>query len=185
MYAGSNFLLLAATDGILSVTGLCTAMTDANLTSVASADTAFPRLACSREAQMEQTFESTTSPRLGSRLARRPKAQFPYSMQPFHIMPPPPGDNNGISVSEANRRLRQAQALSERQQHFGQLIDLASTGKDWNRAFSLLDLIMSSPAFPIYARSTIHFCSVISFLSSTFLLSAQLYSSNLHGSRDS
>lgn len=117
---------------LMTFTGLCTAMTDANLASGASADTTFPRLAdimgCSREKLAEQTFDGTTSPRLGSRLARRPKGQFPYALQPFCIVPPGPGDDCGISVSEANRRLQQAQALSERQQHFGQLIDLASTG---------------------------------------------------------
>ena len=108
-------------------------MTDANLASGASADTTFPRLAdimgCSREKLAEQTFDGTTSPRLGSRLARRPKGHFPYALQPFCIVPPAPGDDCGISVSEANRRLQQTQALSERQQHFGQLIDLASTGE--------------------------------------------------------
>jgi hypothetical protein len=101
-------------------------MTDASLASGASVDTAFPRLILPQSTQRE--FDATTSPRLGSRLARRPKEQFPYSMQPFQILPPPPGAQQGISVTEANRRLQQAQALSDRQQHFGQLLDLASTG---------------------------------------------------------
>jgi hypothetical protein len=101
-------------------------MTVTSLASAMSVDTAFPKLILPQSTQRE--FDATTSPRLGSRLARRPKEQFPYSMQPFHTLPPPPGAGQGISVAEANRRLRQAQALSDRQQHFGQLIDLASTG---------------------------------------------------------
>lgn len=117
----------------LSGAGLCTAMTDANLASTTSVETAFPRLAdimgCSRERLAEQTFDGSTSPRLDSRLARRPKGQFPYALQPFRIMPAPPGEGSNLSVSEANRRLQQAQALSLRQQHFGQLLDLASTGE--------------------------------------------------------
>jgi len=64
-------------------------VTDASLASGASVDTSFPRLILPQSTQRE--FDATTSPRLGSRLARRPKEQFPYSMQPFQILPPAPG----------------------------------------------------------------------------------------------
>ena len=74
-------------------------------------------------------FHATTSPRMESRLARRPQPQFPYSLQPFQLLPASPEERDMRSLEEANRRIQQARALSDRQQQFGQLLDLASAGK--------------------------------------------------------
>lgn len=131
----------------------CMALTMGHLAE--SADTPFPSLAdatMARAKLAQQTFDGTTSPRLSSRLARRPTGDFPYAMQPFHVMPLPPGDDHGISVTEANRRLRQAQALSERQHHFGQLIDLASTGQS-------LACVLSPCSHCLSALTQFHPCS--------------------------
>lgn len=73
-------------------------------------------------------FNATTSPRLDSRLARRPQPQFPYAIQPFQLLPASPEERDQVSVEEANRRIQQARALSVRQQRFGQLLELASAG---------------------------------------------------------
>ena len=99
--------------------------------STVSATTAFLRGAPLTDVphpQTRQRVDETTSPRLDSRLARRPRTQFPCALQPFSVLPQPPGEEAVVSVAEANRRIQQAQALSERQQHFSQLIDLASAG---------------------------------------------------------
>ena len=88
-------------------------------------------------------FHATTSPRLESRLSRRPQLQFPYSIQPFQLLPASPEDRVGVSVEEANRRIQQARALSDRQQQFGQLLDLASAGRHstWLAMFVFIPLL--------------------------------------------
>ena len=116
---------------ILAGADLCAAMSVASLASNRSAHTVVvKRLALTKGSVAKDTpdFHTTTSPRLESRLARRPQPQFPYSLQPFQLLPASPEDRVQLSVEEANRRIRQAQALSERQQEFGQLLDLASSG---------------------------------------------------------
>ena len=124
---------------------LCEAMSITSLTSNISAHTrVVKKLPLTNARTDTPDFHQTTSPRLESRLARRPQPQFPYTFQPFTMVSVSPEQRTQVSVEEANRRLQQAQALSIRQQEFGQLLDLASSGKTESLANMYVDLFKAS-----------------------------------------